>query len=171
MTDGLAALNQQRDRRRRSIPPSRTGPRTTPVNVPMPVEDHPAVAAPPAATEPPPSAVPVGASEPFSASEPGDQELVRSSIYFDSSNDAFLELVRAAGRRARPKVDASRSAVARLAVALLEEKFAPAVSGGDPAVRDRARVEGAAQVVAELVRRASAQQTPGGPTAVGRRRL
>ena len=50
-------------------------------------------------------------------------ELTRSSIYLDAAADAFLEQVRSAGRTGRPKVDASRSAVVRLALARLQAEM------------------------------------------------
>jgi hypothetical protein len=50
-------------------------------------------------------------------------ELVKTTIHFGSEEDRFLDEVNFAGKRARPKVDASRSAVARLALRRLAEQM------------------------------------------------
>jgi hypothetical protein len=68
--------------------------------------------------------------------------------YLDAASDEFLEDVRAAARRATPKVDASRSAVVRLALLRLADELGPA------------------ELIAEL-RRRSASVAPG----PGRKRL
>jgi hypothetical protein len=141
MTDGLAQLMEKREQRRRSIPPPRNAARPAAVNV-APVEET---------TETPASPVdeasPVAVAVPRSVTGRAD-DLAKFSIYFDAANDEFLEAARIAGRRAKPRVDASRSAVARLAVARLAEQMS------------------AEDVVAELQRRAPAVSP--GP---GRKRL
>jgi hypothetical protein len=126
MADGLDQLSDMREKRKtRSVPPPRHAARATPVEIPagppivveaaseppsdLPVPKTPDVAQPPAHETPEPAASP-------------DLELLtKYSIYFDQDNDDFLEAVRVAGRRAKPKLDASRSAVARLALARLAE--------------------------------------------------
>lgn len=142
MTDGLALLNQKREQRRRRIPP------------PL----HPA----PPPLDPP--GIPAGdaveahtrirenqeglASTPIKPSSSGLGELYRSTIYFGSQEDDFLEEVRASARHLKPKVDATRSAVVRLAVKRLMADLTPA------------------EVVNELRR-----QIPPGSTSPGRKRL
>src|SRR5450759_280008 len=75
-------------------------------------------------------------------------DLYRSTIYFNEAEDSFLEDVRGAARRSKPKVDASRSAVVRLAVKRLLAELS------------------AAQVVDELRR-----QGPHAEATRGRKRL
>ena len=70
-------------------------------------------------------------------------DLTKVSIYLDEATDAYLETVRAAARTARPRVDATRSAVVRLALTRLAEELNPA------------------QVVAELQRNAASHTGPG----------
>jgi hypothetical protein len=65
------------------------------------------------------------------------------SLYLDESTDTYLETVRAAARTARPRVDATRSAVVRLALTRLADQLNPA------------------QVVDELQRNAAAHTGPG----------
>jgi hypothetical protein len=115
---------------RRTLPPPRHQPRSTPVQMPEPA------AAPPATqhVEPPP---------PPPAAPPTGTDLTKASIYLDEPTDAYLETVRAAARTAKPRVDATRSAVVRLALNRLAEQFTPA------------------EVVAELQRSAAAHSGPG----------
>lgn len=73
-------------------------------------------------------------------------ELTRASIYLDAAGDNYLEQVRSAGRMSKPKIDASRSAVVRLAL----ERLAADLS--------------ADEVVAELRRRGTPNPNqPGRP--------
>ena len=65
------------------------------------------------------------------------------SIYLDDTTDACLETVRAAARATKPRVDATRSAVVRLALNRLAEQLTPA------------------EIVAELQRSAAAHSGPG----------
>jgi hypothetical protein len=65
------------------------------------------------------------------------------SIYLDDTTDASLETVRAAARATKPRVDATRSAVVRLALNRLAEQLTPA------------------EIVAELQRSAAAHNGPG----------
>ena len=88
---------------------------------------------------------------PVVAAEPGGRpdspgtpsELTKASIYLDELTDAYLENVRATGRRARPRVDATRSAVVRLALNRLASQL------------------DVAAVIAELQRNASGHPGPG----------
>jgi hypothetical protein len=126
--DGLEALQAQRARAsaRHAPPPRHTAPAKRPS---APVVDAP----------PPTARAAAKAAEPEGAGA-----LVRASIYLDVAADGFLEDVRTAGRRASPKVDASRSAVVRLALLRLADDLGPA------------------GVVAELSRRsAAAAVSPG----------
>lgn len=135
MPDGLDSLAAMRTTKtatsRRTLPPPRHQPRSTPVQMPEP-------AAPPPATQhvespaPPPVAPPTAGTD-----------LTKASIYLDEPTDAYLETVRAAARTAKPRVDATRSAVVRLALNRLAEQFTPA------------------EVVAELQRSAAAHSGPG----------
>lgn len=129
--DGLAALTQQRERSRsaRTTLPPRHTPRPPAaagrLQPAQPTTEGPEAtgadtSTPPAAT--PPADAP--ASTPKSVDAVVD-DLVRSSIYVDAQSDAFLEDVRVSGRRGRPKVDASRSAVVRLALSRLAAEATP----------------------------------------------
>ena len=143
-TDGLAALTAQRAKASsRSMPPPRHAPKAA-----KPAEltgDSASTTTPPASptaepqTEPqhvsPVASLPVAPPPPGPQTVVGDQ-LVRASIYLDASMDDFLEQVRVAGRRARPKIDASRSAVTRLALDRLSRQL------------------GADEILSELVSRA-----------------
>ena len=73
----------------------------------------------------------------------GRPKLTKASIYLDESADSYLEAVRLAGRRSRPRVDATRSAVVRLALSRLV-----------------AQME-VAEVLDELRRNADGQSGPG----------
>ncbi len=74
----------------------------------------------------------------------GANGVSKMSIYLDGSTDEFLEAVRVMGRASQPRVDATRSAVVRLAIAKLARDFSPA------------------QVVEELLR-CTAHNGPGRP--------
>lgn len=153
MADGLDSLTAMRAKTtasRRTLPPPRHKPRSTPV--PMPESAPPAQAAPatPPAEVHRPGGVrssdrdvlhePVGSS-PAQSAPPSD--LTKVSIYLDDTTDTYLETVRAAARTTRPRVDATRSAVVRLALTRLAEQLQPA------------------EVVAELQRSAAAHTGPG----------
>lgn len=73
----------------------------------------------------------------------GGSELAKVSIYLDESTDTYLETVRAAARTTRPRVDATRSAVVRLALNRLAGQLTPG------------------EVVAELQRNAAGHTGPG----------
>lgn len=74
---------------------------------------------------------------------PSGTELTKVSIYLDEPTDAFLEMVRGTARTAEPRVDATRSAVVRLALKRLAEQLRPD------------------EVVAQLHRSASIHRGPG----------
>ena len=138
MADGLDSLTAMRSKSttsRRTIPPPRHQPRRTPV-------DMPAAASPAAVSEPPkaqPPAAPVSAATPPASGT----DLTKVSIYLDDTTDASLEAVRAAARATKPRVDATRSAVVRLALTRLAEQLTPA------------------DIVAELQRSAATHSGPG----------
>lgn len=138
MADGLDSLTAMRSKSttsRRTIPPPRHQPRRTPV-------DMPAAPSPAAVSEPPkeqPPAAPVSAATPPTSGT----DLTKVSIYLDDTTDASLEAVRAAARATKPRVDATRSAVVRLALTRLAEQLTPA------------------EIVAELQRSAATHSGPG----------
>jgi len=70
-------------------------------------------------------------------------DLTKVSIYLDDQADTYLETVRGTARTARPRVDATRSAVVRLALNRLAEQLDPEA------------------VVAELQRKAAGHSGPG----------
>ncbi|GAB4662179.1 hypothetical protein MOKP64_45030 [Mycobacterium avium subsp. hominissuis] len=136
MADGLDSLTAMRTKAttsRRTLPPPRHQPRQTPVRMPDPAPPA-APASPPAA----PSPAPAGPGNAASGSE-----LAKVSIYLDEPTDTYLETVRAAARTTKPRVDATRSAVVRLALNRLSDQLSPA------------------QVVAELQRNAAGHTGPG----------
>jgi len=56
---------------------------------------------------------------------PGKNDLTPATISLDRKTEEVLVAVGAAGRFARPKVDANRSATIRLAVAMLAKQLSP----------------------------------------------
>lgn len=137
MANGLDSLTAMRESKRR-VPPPRHQPRQTPVDMPAATPAAP-TAAPAAA--PPPAAAPKS-PRPAPTTTPAT-ELTKVSIYLDDPTDAYLETVRGAARTARPRVDATRSAVVRLALNRLAEQLDPVA------------------VVAELQRKAAGHSGPG----------
>lgn len=143
MADGLDAMTAMRTKNtgsRRALPPPRHKPRATPVTMPeTPATPEPAQLqpAPPPATSPEdtPALVPPAAST--------ATDLAKVSLYLDESTDTYLETVRAAARTTRPRIDATRSAVVRLALTRMAEQLNPA------------------QVIDELQRNAAAHTGPG----------
>lgn len=136
MADGLDSLTAMRSKSttsRRTIPPPRHQPRRTPVD--MPAAPSPATASEPPKPQP---AAPAAATPPTSGTD-----LTKVSIYLDDTTDASLETVRAAARATKPRVDATRSAVVRLALTRLAEQLTPA------------------EIVAELQRSAATHSGPG----------
>jgi hypothetical protein len=143
MTDGLDALTAMRTKNtgsRRALPPPRHQPRATPVPMPAAATPEPAPVqpAPPSTTQQVP---PAPTTSPAPATSATD--LAKVSIYLDESTDTYLETVRAAARTVRPRVDATRSAVVRLALTRLADQLEPG------------------QVVAELQRNAATHTGPG----------
>lgn len=139
MADGLDSLTAMRSKSttsRRTIPPPRHQPRRTPV-------DMPAAPSPAAAASEPPKKKPA-APAPSAATPPASgTDLTKVSIYLDDTAEAALEAVRAAARATKPRVDATRSAVVRLALTRLTEQLTPA------------------EIVAELQRSAATHSGPG----------
>ncbi|WP_165616979.1 hypothetical protein [Mycobacteroides abscessus] len=138
MANGLDSLTAMRESKRR-VPPPRHQPRQTPVDMPAATPAAP-TAAPAAA--PPPAAATSKSSRPAPTTTPAT-ELTKVSIYLDDPTDTYLETVRGTARTARPRVDATRSAVVRLALNRLAEQLDPAA------------------VVAELQRKAAGHSGPG----------
>lgn len=136
MADGLDSLTAMRTKTtsRRTLPPPRHQPRQTPVEMPQPPEQtsEEIVVAPPAMPRPAPR-----------PQVDAGTELNKVSIYLDENTDAYLETVRNAGRATKPRTDATRSAVVRLALNRLAAQLAPA------------------EVVAELQRNAATHSGPG----------
>lgn len=121
MPDGLDALDTQREQRaaaatrRSGLPRSRNQPASNLVPVPIRSDKQPAADQPKAVASTPergPAPAQVVASP-----------LVKTTVHLGASEDYFLDEVSFAGRRARPKVDASRSAVVRLALRRLSEQM------------------------------------------------
>jgi hypothetical protein len=143
MADGLDAMTAMRTKNtgsRRALPPPRHQPRATPVPMPEPPPaPKPAQVQPPDTPKPQPPATPA----PRPAAPSTATDLAKVSLYLDESTDTYLETVRAAARTTRPRVDATRSAVVRLALTRLADQLNPA------------------QVVDELQRNAAAHTGPG----------
>ena len=148
---GIAQLQARRQQSGRTVPPPKHSPRASVAALERP-STEPEVSlrgtSPPEAFKAPP-AVPspavVAKSEPSPAraSEVATEALVRATIHFGAGQDRFLNTVAHAGRMNTPKVDASRSAVTRLAIERLEQQMPTE------------------QIVAELASRASATTRPG----------
>lgn len=129
--DGLAALDAKRNSTGRRLPPPRNAPRTQPVvapaaaPAPATVETPPVVESTPAPKPVAPVQQPAPKAAEVKPSQVEAQPLEKASIYLDPQSDEFLESARIAGRRSKPRVDASRSAVVRLALARLAEQMTP----------------------------------------------
>lgn len=147
MANGLDSLTAMRESKRR-VPPPRHQPRQTPVDMPAAT---PAASATAASVAPPAPAAATSAEAPIApkssrpavTAAPATTDLTKVSIYLDDSTDTYLETVRGAARTTRPRVDATRSAVVRLALNRLAEQLDPAA------------------VVAELQRKAAGHSGPG----------
>ena len=72
----------------------------------------------PSASAGPEPSVPASLTAP-----PPKDELVRATIYILSADDDWFDAIAHAARARRPRVDASRSAVTRLALARLREEL------------------------------------------------
>lgn len=148
---GIAQLQARRQQSGRTVPPSKHAPRSSAVApAPQPVESKHAFeqeASPealPAPPEIPPARAASGATtQNGRASATAVEGLVRATIHFGAAQDRFLNTVAHAGRMNTPKVDASRSAVTRLAIERLEREMS------------------AEQIVAELTKRAVPSSRPG----------
>lgn len=144
MANGLDSLTAMRESKRR-VPPPRHQPRQTPVDMPAATPAASATVAPPAPAAATSAAAPIApkSSRPAVTAAPATTDLTKVSIYLDDSTDTYLETVRGAARTTRPRVDATRSAVVRLALNRLAEQLDPAA------------------VVAELQRKAAGHSGPG----------
>lgn len=90
-----------------------------------------------------PVAAPIAPPPPALSRPAPSTDLTKVSIYLDEPTDTFLETVRTTARFAKPRVDATRSAVVRLALTRLAQQLPPA------------------ELVAELQRKAAAHRGPG----------
>lgn len=144
MANGLDSLTAMRESKRR-VPPPRHQPRQTPVDMDAATPAASATTAPAAPPATAAAAAPDApkSSRPAVTAAPATTELTKVSIYLDDPTDTYLETVRGAARTARPRVDATRSAVVRLALNRLAEQLDPAA------------------VVAELQRKAAGHSGPG----------
>jgi len=148
---GISQLQARRQQSGRTVPPPKHPPRTSVVALaPAPPQsDHKLEheASPEAAQAA--SALPTASEAtkapltPVRASEAATEALVRATIHFGATQDRFLNTIAHAGRMSTPKVDASRSAVTRLAIERLEREMT------------------ADQIVAELASRAPDTTRPG----------
>lgn len=147
---GIAQLQARRQQSGRTVLPPKHSPRTSVVPL-APSSTQPEVdlreerspelpQVKPAVSWAPPPVQPETVFEPAPAAI---EALVRATIHFGGSQDRFLNTVAHAGRMNRPKVDASRSAVTRLAIERLEQEMT------------------AEQIISELASRASATTRPG----------
>lgn len=143
MANGLDSLTAMRESKRR-VPPPRHQPRQTPVDMSAATPVASATTAPASPPAPAAAAAPAApkSSRPAVTTAPAT-DLTKVSIYLDDPTDTYLETVRGAARTARPRVDATRSAVVRLALNRLAEQLDPAA------------------VVAELQRKAAGHSGPG----------
>src|SRR5690349_2458712 len=109
-------LDEQRQRRVRSIPAPRNPPRSKPVGIVEPSprsQDKPIeVDATVAAAEPAAEARFAKPSSAVAIQEP----TVKMSIYLEPSDDLYLEEIAHTGKTSRPRVAISRSAIVRLAL-------------------------------------------------------
>ena len=138
MSDGLESLNAMRQKAtgsRRSVPPPRHQPRRTPVAMPETAKTPTREEASSSATAPAPPQQRAGAA--------ATGELAKVSVYLDETTDTYLETIRSAARSTRPRVDATRSAVVRLALNRLASQLSTQ------------------EVVAELRRSAASHSGPG----------
>lgn len=113
--DGLAILNAQRQRARRSMPAPRhpaTGEDRISKDKTVAPENSPAPK--PKQRRPRPAPTPA---------QPG--ATFKVTLYVDQDTDDFMEAARVTGMTSRPKVDVSRSAVVRLALRRLMDDMSP----------------------------------------------
>lgn len=137
---GLDDLATQRAKAtKRTMPPPKTPARSTPVQLPQttataPTELPPAI---PTAAPAAPSALPAPAK---AAAQQQSEELARYSIYLDTTLDDYLTDVLNAGRKRRPKIAVSRSAVVRLALTELAGRMDPDAAAAEIADKAPAAV-------------------------------
>lgn len=127
-TDGLAALQQQREKAtaKRRVPPPKHPAKPAPADAVEQAEtSSPSLPAPdPVAVRAAKKKTSSGltaavAEKPTAADAAGDAAVLplrRLTFYVDEAAHEWLEDIAFAGRRAKPRVDASRSAVVRLAL-------------------------------------------------------
>ena len=128
--NGLASLNAQRERARRSMPPPRH-----PVSItaaPRPADETSEGRPGETAAKPTPLATPATAPRPAPKAAPkepaaaGTSTSIKVTLYVDRQADDFMESARIEGLVARPKVDISRSAVVRLALRRMMDEMSAA---------------------------------------------
>lgn len=121
--NGLASLNAQRERARRSMPATRhpvTGKKIT-------APGSTTTANRPLTGEPAPSPAAAGKTKPRrpGLQSPENGATFKVTLYVDRATDEFMEAARVEGLTSRPKVDVSRSAVVRLALRRLMDDMSP----------------------------------------------
>lgn len=138
--DGLAALNAKREKAKRQsvrhLPPPRhatssvrdqdlsSGPHEARSGKADAANGRPFAPEGPHATPAATGTSPVAEDVPLQQQgTPLNDVLVRSTIYVRETDDAWLEGIAIGGRTKRPKVDASRSAVVRLALDRLRDEM------------------------------------------------
>lgn len=131
-SDGLLALQARRAGSRkqggfkRTIPPSQNPTTLAPYKAPGSVAD--AATEPEATTVEAPAPAPGPSEErslPASEATTEVQAQVRITVYVDDVHDLFMDEVRFAGARRRPRIDVSRSAVVRFALERLQGEMTP----------------------------------------------
>lgn len=115
--DGLASLDAQRVRARRTMPPARHPVTAAPAPAPAPIPVQPS---PVATDEAPVRERPEAEAKLGPVGSP-----IKVTLYVDPEADDYMEAVRIQGLTARPKVDISRSAVVRLAMRRLMAEMNP----------------------------------------------
>lgn len=129
-TDGLAALQQQREKAaaKRRVPPPKHPAKPAPVDAAgqaetsSPSQPAPDPAAVRAAKKKAPPVLTAAPEKP-TAGDAVALPLRRLTFYLDEQAHEWLEDIGYAGRRAKPRVDASRSAVVRLALERLMQQM------------------------------------------------
>lgn len=133
-TDGLAALQQQREKAtaKRRVPPPKHPAKPAPADAveqaetSLPSRPASAPVAVRAAKKKTSSVLTAAAEKPAAADASGDGAVLplrRLTFYLDEQAHEWLEDIGYAGRRAKSRVDASRSAVVRLALERLMDQM------------------------------------------------
>lgn len=120
MSDNSSPFAELNSRRRGGIPPSRVGARSDQVIIPTTTVKTPDVVAD---TPAKPTTKP---TKKASSDGAVPDELVKTTVHLGQAEDEFLNLVNFTGKQVRPKFDASRSAVVRLALRRLADELNPA---------------------------------------------